>query len=60
MNLLLLEFDSLQQLKTALELIYSEKLLTTVVDFSMNTEHFAHFGIRFLEILALQFPVQVA
>ena len=60
MNLLLLEFDAMTQLKTALGLIYSTKLMSTIVDFSMNTEHFAHFGIRFLEIMSLQFPNEVA
>jgi hypothetical protein len=52
-NLLLLEFDSIPQLRNTLQLIFSPKLLTTVVDFIMNTDSFAHFGIRLLEIISL-------
>ena len=47
-------------MKTALSLIYSKKLIDTLTDFSTNTEHFAHFGIRFLEIMSLSFPVEIA
>ena len=60
MNLLLLEFDSIPQLKNTLGLIYSPKLLNTVVDFVMNTDNFANFGLRFLEILCLEYAEQVA
>jgi hypothetical protein len=42
-----------------LQLIFSLKLLNTVVDFIMNTDSFAHFGIRLLEIMSLQFTQQV-
>ena len=59
MNLLLLEFDNIPQLKNTLSLIYSDKLLGLVVDFVMNTDCFAHFGIRFLEIISLQYTVEV-
>ena len=59
MNLLLLEFETIPQLKNSLKLIYSKKLLNTVVDFVMNTDNFANFGIRFLEILALEYPEKV-
>jgi hypothetical protein len=59
MNLLLLEFENIPQLRNSLQLIYSPKLLTVVVDFIMNTDSFAHFGIRFLEILSLQYTEQV-
>ena len=55
LNLLLLEFEQVFQLKTSLQLIFSNKLLTIIVDFCMNTDNFANFGIRFLEILSLQF-----
>mmetsp|Transcript_2340 Transcript_2340/g.3210 ORF Transcript_2340/g.3210 Transcript_2340/m.3210 type:complete len:142 (+) Transcript_2340:207-632(+) len=60
MNLLLLELDSIPQLKNTLRLIFSQKLLNTVVDFVMNTDNFAHFGLRFLEILCLEFAEQVS
>jgi len=53
MNLLLLEFDQVFQLKTSLQLIFSPKLLVTIVDFCVNTDNFANFGIRFLEILSI-------
>ena len=55
LNLLLLEFEQVFQLKTSLQLIFSNKLLSIIVDFCMNTDNFANFGIRFLEILSLQF-----
>ena len=56
MNILLLEFDTNVQIRTALSLIASAKLIHSIADFAMNTEHFAHFGLRFLEILSLQYP----
>ena len=59
MNLLLLEFETIPQLKNSLKLIFSKKLLNTVVDFVMNTDNFANFGIRFLEILALEYAEKV-
>ena len=59
MNLLLLEFDTIPALRNSLQLIYSDKLLLTIVDFVMNTDSFAHFGIRFLEILSLQYTEAV-
>ena len=34
-------------------------MLNTIVDFVMNTDNFANFGIRFLEILALEFAEKV-
>ena len=60
MNLLLLEFDNIPQLRNTLDLIYSQKLLNTVVDFCMNTDNFANFGLRFLEILSLQYAENIA
>ena len=60
MNLLLLEVDSIPQLKNTLKLIFSQKLLNTVVDFVMNTDNFANFGLRFLEILCLEYAEVVA
>ena len=60
MNLLLLEFDNIPQLKNTLSLIYTKKLLNTIVDFIMNTDNFANFGLRFLEILCLEYAEQVA
>ena len=54
LNLLLLEFDKVFQLKTSIELIYSQKLLNTIVDFCVNTDNFSNFGIRFLEIISIQ------
>lgn len=59
MNLLLLEFDTIPQLKNALSLIYTKKLLNTMVDFITNTDNFANFGVRFLEILALEYPEKI-
>ena len=55
LNLLLLEIEKVSQLKNTLQLIFSKKLLTVIVDFCTNTDNFANFGIRFLEILSLQY-----
>ena len=55
LNLLLLEIDKVSQLKNTLQLIFSKKLLAVIVDFCTNTDNFANFGIRFLEILSLQY-----
>ena len=59
MNLLLLEFETIPQLKNSLKLIFTKKLLNTVVDFVMNTDNFANFGIRFLEIMALEYADKI-
>lgn len=55
-NLLLLEYDSITQMKNVVNIIFSDKLLNTLIDFCMNTESFANFGIRLVEILSLEFP----
>jgi hypothetical protein len=55
-NLLLLEYDSVTHLKNIQGIIFSEKLLNTIIDFCMNTESFANFGIRLLEIFSLEYP----
>ena len=60
MNLLLLEVDSVTHLKNSLSLIYSPKLLVTVVDFVTNTDSFANLGLRFLEIICLSYAAEVA
>ena len=59
-NLLMLECDSIVQLRNIQRLVFSEKLLSTIVDFCMNTESFANFGIRLCEIFALEFPAEIA
>jgi len=48
MNLLLLEFDNIPQLRNILSIIFSEQLMNIVIDFVMNTESFANFGISAL------------
>ena len=52
-NLLLLEFDKVSQLKNAMQLVFTPKLLDIVIDFCTNTDNFANFGLRLLEILSL-------
>ena len=47
-------------MKNTLRLIFSQKLLNTIVDFVMNTDSFANFGLRFLEILCLEYAENVA
>ena len=59
-NLLLLEYDSVNDLKNICTLIYTDKLLNTLIDFCMNTENFANFGIRLIEILSLEFTMKIA
>ena len=59
-NILLLEYDSVNDLKNISHLIYSDRLLNTIIDFCMNTENFANFGIRLLEILSIEFTLQIA
>ena len=59
-NLLLLEYDSVIDLRNILQLIFTDKLLNTILDFCMNTENFAHFGIRLLEIMSIEFVEKVA
>ena len=59
-NLLLLEYDSVLDLRNILQLIFTDKLLSTLIDFCMNTENFNHFGIRMVEILSLEFCDKVA
>jgi hypothetical protein len=58
-NLLLLEYDSVTHLKNIQGIIFSDKLLNTIIDFCMNTESFANFGIRLLEIFSLEFPQKI-
>ncbi len=58
-NLLLLEFDKVSILKNSLQLIYSDKLLNVIVDFCTNTDNFANFGLRLLEIMSLHYSDQI-
>ena len=59
-NLLLLEYESITQMKNVVNIIFTDKLLNTIIDFCMNTESFANFGIRLVEILSLEFPHKIA
>ena len=59
-NLLLLEYDCVSDLKNISNLVFTEKLLNTLIDFCMNTENFANFGIRLIEILSLEFTQKIA
>jgi len=54
-NLLLLELDSVADLRNILSLVYSEKLLNILIDFCMNTENFSNFGLRTIEIFCFQY-----
>ena len=55
LNLLLLEYDSVKQLRTILQIVFTKPLLNSIVDFCMNTDQFAHFGVRLLEIMSLEY-----
>ena len=54
-NLLLLEYESMMDLRNILQLVFTDKLLITIIDFCMNTESFSGFGIRLIELLSLEF-----
>ena len=56
LNLLLLEIQSVQQLRNILKIVVNKSLIEAVVDFIMSTDSFAHFGIRLLEIVSIEFP----
>lgn len=60
LNLLLLEYENIKQLRQILRIVFSKQLLNSVIDFSMNTDHFAQFGIRLLEIFCLEFSKEVS
>jgi hypothetical protein len=55
MNLLLLEYENIKDLKNIIKLIYTKNLLNSILDFCMNTESFANFGIRLLEIMSIEY-----
>ena len=59
LNLLLLEQDKVFQLRTSLQLVFSKSLLNAVVDFCTNTDNFANFGLRLLEILSLSYSAEI-
>jgi hypothetical protein len=60
MNLLLLEFDSIKDLRNILKLIFSKQLLNSLIDFCMNTENFSNYGIRLLEIMSIEYSQEIA
>jgi hypothetical protein len=60
LNLLLLEFDSVKQLRTILRIIFTRALLNSLVDFCMNADQFAHFGVRLIEIMAVEYHKEIA
>ena len=59
-NMLLLEYDNLYDLRNIIQLVFNDKLLLIIIDFCMNTENFAGFGIRLLELFALEFCEKIA
>lgn len=59
-NLLLLEYENIKQLRSVLRIVFSKQLLNSIIDFSMNTDHFAQFGIRLLEIFSLEYSNEIA
>ncbi|CDW86370.1 dephospho-kinase [Stylonychia lemnae] len=59
-NLLLLEYENIKQLRSILQIVFSKQLLNSIIDFCMNTDHFAQFGIRLLEIMSLEFALVIA
>lgn len=59
-NMLLLEYDNMYDLKNIMQLVFNDKLLITIIDFCMNTENFSGFGIRLLELFALEFCEKIA
>ena len=59
LNMLLFECETLKDVQHVLRLIFSDQLLTCVIDFITNTDQFANFGIRLLELLAMEYSPQV-
>lgn len=59
-NMLLLEYDSINDLKNIIQLVFNEKLLLTIIDFCMNTENFSGFGIRLIELFSLEYSERIA
>ena len=59
-NLLMLEYDSLYDLRNIIQLVFNDKLLVTILDFCMNTECFCGFGIRMIELFSLEFSERIA
>ncbi len=41
-------------MRNVVNIIFTKQLLNSLIDFSMNTDNFANFGIRLLEILCLE------
>ena len=58
-NLLLLEYDNIHQLRNILRIVFTRQFLNSVIDFCMNTDNFANFGIRLLELLSLEFAKDI-
>lgn len=50
-NLYMLEYTNIKHVHTIVEIIYSEKLMSQIIDFISNTDYFWNFGIRLLEHL---------
>jgi len=59
LNLLLLEYDSVKQLRNVLKIIFSKNLLNAIIDFCMNADQFANFGVRLLELLSLEYHKEI-
>lgn len=59
-NMLMLEYDSLYDLRNIIQLVFNDKLLVTILDFCMNTECFCGFGIRMIELFSLEFSERIA
>lgn len=59
-NMLMLEYDSLYDLRNIIQLVFNDKLLVTIIDFCMNTESFCGFGIRMIELFSLEYSDKIA
>lgn len=47
-------------MRNIVNIVFTDKLLNTIIDFCMNTESFSNFGIRLIEILSLEYPHKIA
>ena len=43
-----------------MNIIFTKQLLNSIIDFCMNTDHFANYGIRLLEIMCLEKAKEIA
>lgn len=59
-NVLLLEYESYQDLNEISKLIFTDRFLYILMNFCTNSDTLVHFALRLIEIMCLQNPIQVS